>query len=182
MFYFEATDPELRRAPNETHADRLCTNPLSWYSNNETYVDASHSRGGMHIVQWMQNLYFLLGWTPADDQDLELTAMETGMAALTDPPAATLARIQTKRQINRVKSGLLGLKPFVVGARCQNGSLFVDPPPRGEWGSSPWYTIFPAWRFGSFPAANLHPYDFNYFWNNIRHNAELRASRLFASS
>jgi hypothetical protein len=75
----------------------------------------------------------------------------------------------------RVDQCLLGLKPNIVGAQCTElGTLSVDTPPAGEVGSNILYTFFPAWRIASFPGGSWHPYDFNFFWADMRSNAEER--------
>lgn len=88
----------------------------------------------MHIVQLLQNYYFLAG-----------------------PPNP--GNNAHERQLERIQQGLLPLKKHIVGARCIGGSLYVDDPPYGEMGSNPLYMVLPVWRFGAFPGSNLHPYE-----------------------
>jgi hypothetical protein len=114
---------------------RLCVNPLNWEANSDTYVDRFRNKGGMHIIQLLQNFYFLTG-TPVPRNSPQ------------------------ERQVERIQRGLLPLKKHIVGARCVDGSLYVDEPPRGETGSNPFYMIFPVWRFAAFPGSNLHPYEY----------------------
>jgi len=98
-------------------------------------VDRTKNRGGMHIIQLLQNYYYLTG-----TRRYRSNARE--------------------RQVERISSGLLPLKKHITGARCFQGSLYVDEPPRGEMESNPLYAIFPVWRFAAFPGSNLHPYEY----------------------
>lgn len=147
-FYFEPLHHALRfngqGGEEAKYAARTCVNPLSWTLGKEEYVARTHNKGAMHLVQYAQNIQFLLSWT-----------------------ISSSFRDRQKARMNQ----LLPLKPHVVGARCVNGSLWVDSPPLGELDAHPTYAVFPVWRFAMFPGSNLHPYDFNLFWANIRDNA-----------
>mmetsp|Transcript_16958 Transcript_16958/g.20389 ORF Transcript_16958/g.20389 Transcript_16958/m.20389 type:complete len:273 (-) Transcript_16958:37-855(-) len=149
LFYFQPSHPELRRPFPE--ANQLCTNPLGWLKS-ENYIPKEHNLGSMHPIQWYQNIYFLLG-----------------------PDEGTIR----EKQNHRIANSLLGLSPGLVGAQCRSGALFVDSPPFSELNSSPLYSFFPVWYTATFPAGNLHPMDYNFFWMNIRKNARDRVQAYF---
>ena len=152
-FAFEPTDPALRSV-GPGREKRVCVNPLSWALDGG-YVGPEHNLGGMHIVQLTQNFMFLTG-SPRDAPDDS----------------------HVQLQMNRVRDGLLPLRPHVVGAGCDaaTGALAVDSPSFGESDSHFAYRFFPVWRFASFPGRNLHPMDYNFFWQNIRANAAERVA------
>jgi hypothetical protein len=54
------------------------------------------------------------------------------------------------------------IDPGVVGARCENGALFITEP-------NPF-----AYRIAVLPGGNYHNYDYQLFWMNIRKNAQDR--------
>jgi hypothetical protein len=126
------------RTPEPDGANQLCTNPLSWRSGDGEYMDRSRNLGGMHIIQWWQNVAFLF-WGRGPET----------------PDKAT-------RQRERINGLLLPLAPRLTGAQCRNGSLYVDELPFSEVGDGiPWlHAVFPIWRVASFPGS-LHPYDLN---------------------
>ena len=68
--------------------------------------------------------------------------------------------------------------PHISDAQCVNGNLVVQPPAHWGYGWSLW--PFPAWTFASFPNGNLHPYDFNFFYMNLRENVVTRARAWWA--
>jgi hypothetical protein len=132
--------PALTALRTQEHdgANQLCTNPLSWLSGDGEYVDKSRNLGGMHIIQWWQNVAFLFwGRGPATPD-------------------------KKSRQRERINGLLLPLAPRLTGAQCRNGSLYVDELPFSEVGDGiPWlHAVFPIWRVASFPGS-LHPYDLN---------------------
>lgn len=57
--------------------------------------------------------------------------------------------------------------PKISDAQCIDGSLFVTRPK--DYGYGWWFV--PAWSFAMFPGLNLHAYDYNLFFHNIRENA-----------
>jgi len=70
-----------------------------------------------------------------------------------------------------LRVALPSLTPRISDAACEKGHLFVTDPPRTGAG---WY-FWPVWQLAVFPGKNLHSYDYNLFYNNIRENALLRA-------
>jgi len=64
------------------------------------------------------------------------------------------------------------LIPNISDAQCVDGHLTVTPPKHYGYGWGLW--PFPAWTFASFPGQNLHTYDFNFFFGNIRENVKRR--------
>jgi len=54
----------------------------------------------------------------------------------------------------------------ISDAQCKDGNLFVTKP--SDYGYGWW--LHPAWTFAMFPGQNLHPYDYNLFFYNIRQN------------
>jgi hypothetical protein len=64
------------------------------------------------------------------------------------------------------------LIPNISDAQCVEGHLMVTPPKHYGYGWGFW--PFPAWTFASFPGQNLHTYDFNLFFANIRENVKSR--------
>jgi len=64
------------------------------------------------------------------------------------------------------------LIPNISDAQCVEGHLMVSPPTHYGYGWGLW--PFPAWTFASFPGQNLHTYDFNFFFGNVRQNVKQR--------
>jgi Protein of unknown function (DUF3089) len=64
------------------------------------------------------------------------------------------------------------LYPNIIDAQCMEGHLMVSPPQHYGYGWGLW--PFPAWTFASFPGQNLHTYDFNFFFGNVRENVKTR--------
>ena len=64
------------------------------------------------------------------------------------------------------------LIPNITDAQCVDGHLLVTPPRHYGYGWGLW--PFPAWTFASFPGQNLHTYDFNFFFANVRENVKHR--------
>jgi len=64
------------------------------------------------------------------------------------------------------------LIPNMADAQCSDGHLFIKPP--GSFGHGWGMWPFPSWTFASFPGQNLHTYDYNFFFENIRQNAKAR--------
>jgi hypothetical protein len=75
---------------------QLCTNPLSWTTTLE-HVSASHNVGANYLLQWSQNLRYLLGVVPATERLRRAQlALQPGVAdaqchtdgslRVTDPP------------------------------------------------------------------------------------------------
>lgn len=62
------------------------------------------------------------------------------------------------------------LTPNMSDAQCLDGHLYVTKPSGFGYG---WW-VFPAWTFAMFPGINLHSYDFNLFYNNVRNNTVQR--------
>ena len=62
-------------------------------------------------------------------------------------------------------------------AQCVDGNLYVTKPKDYGYG---WYFV-PAWTFAMFPGLNLHAYDYNLFFYNVRENAVERV-RSFLST
>ena len=61
------------------------------------------------------------------------------------------------------------IDPKVVGARCENGALFItDPAPRT-------YSLVKP------PGSNYHNYDYQLFWMNVRQNAADRVKAYLAA-
>lgn len=61
------------------------------------------------------------------------------------------------------------IDPNVVGARCENGALFItDPAPR-------------AYHLVKLPGENYHNYDYQLFWMNVRQNAMDRVKAYLAT-
>jgi hypothetical protein len=61
------------------------------------------------------------------------------------------------------------IDPAVVGARCDNGALFItDPQPR-------------AYHLVALPGGNYHNYDYQLFWMNVRQNAADRVKAYLAA-
>jgi len=58
----------------------------------------------------------------------------------------------------------------VADAECQHGHLFTETPKRTGYG----WGLWPAWLFASFPGLNLHPYDYNLYFVNVRRNVAER--------
>lgn len=73
---------------------------------------------------------------------------------------------------------LPGLTPNASDAECRDGHLFVTPPARLGSG----WLVWPAWRFASFPGRNLHPFDLNLFYANVRDNVEQRVRAFLQSN
>lgn len=68
------------------------------------------------------------------------------------------------------------LIPHVSDAQCdEHGNLIISPPSHFGYGWGIW--PFPAWTFASFPGQNLHTYDFNFFFANVRQNVEDRINK-----
>ncbi len=68
------------------------------------------------------------------------------------------------------------LTPKVADAECVDGNLLISPPARTGYG----WLLHPAWLFAQFPGRNLHPYDFNFFFANLRENVEHRVKAWLA--
>lgn len=61
------------------------------------------------------------------------------------------------------------IDPNVVGARCDNGALFItDPAPQ-------------AYHLVKLPGSNYHNYDYQLFWMNVRQNAADRVKAYLAA-
>ena len=66
----------------------------------------------------------------------------------------------------------------VAGARCADGALFTERASMFGYG---WW-VFPSWTFASMPGRNLHAYDFNLYFVNIRENAAARVAAFLQMS
>jgi hypothetical protein len=58
-------------------------------------------------------------------------------------------------------------EPDVVGAACEDGALWIDPPPRG--------ILFLL----AHPSGDYHAYDYELFYMNVRKDAAHRAQQFF---
>ena len=70
------------------------------------------------------------------------------------------------------------LVPGIADAQCgEDGALYTRPP--RAWGYR--WGPFPSWQFAKFPGGNLHSYDYNLYFENIRRNVAERVGAVQAS-
>lgn len=150
LFYYDPIDPTLKK-PAGKKPEKVCVNPLSWLSGNTKFVPKEKNLGAMHLVQYYQNIAYLA-------PQIEGTFKE--------------------KQLERLSTSLLPLTPGLVGGECIDGSFFVSNPPYYQ--VDDWVHLFlPLWRTFHFPGSNLHPYDYNLVYENVRRNAIERVEAYF---
>ena len=153
--------------------------PQSWFDKQKTIKPCASAHDAGCVVTWST----LGEGANADKQRADFVARNGFPAAMasehfvcTNPltwslggesaPASANLGGWTPGQSNPPRP----LDPNVVGARCDNGALFISEP-------APM-----AYRLVRLPGENYHNYDYQLFWMNVRQNAMDRVQAYLAAA
>ena len=130
------------------------------------------------------NVAYLLGWkdfwkplfrsfTDGNDHANGGNGSKANSSLISTLPTTIPKELATYQRLNGVVSDID--LHCSVGARCdEDGNLIVEIPLATRIWAAGWIIPFNAWTVFSFPGFNMHAYDYNYFFNNIRKNGDRR--------
>lgn len=139
----------LAGPPPLAHERQVCTNPLSWR------VGCEHVPSG----------------SPCDNARVP-REKNPGALHIYQPMTNFLGALGYRRWQDRFGgAGWFGNSwrapaKHLVDAQCLDGYLRIREPARYGYGDG----VFPAWQAFAFPGKNYHAYDYNLYWESVRHN------------